>query len=155
MTAAGWSSAGDENWSDYVYQAKIKKTNSFTFDPDGRWVGLEFYYSAENQHYSFYHKGRNAGYVELSRSHPQGGAVMAQTSYTMDDDVWYNFKVEVRTLANETALIGKIWREDQNEADATILMHEDTSSQRIERGKIGVVSRRDKHYYDDVVVTEN
>jgi len=35
------------------------------------------------------------------------------------------------------------------------LMHEDTSSQRIERGKIGVVSRRDKHYYDDVVVTEN
>ena len=155
MTAAGWSSAGDENWSDYVYQAKIKKTNSFTFDPDGRWVGLEFYYTAENQHYTFKHKGRNAGYVELSRSHPQGGGVLTYTPYTMDDDVWYNFKVEARTLANEIALIGKIWREDQNEADATILMHEDTSSQRIERGKIGVVSRRDKHYYDDVVVTEN
>lgn len=132
------SITGTDSWSNYTVLAAIKIEHS----GDG---GIFAYWQSNYANYRLRVLNRNR--AELVKREPTGPErcktlTLDTVPFTLKDNVWYIFKLEVTNRKSCTYLKGKVWEKGTSEPGTWMLEASDYSLERYINGKVGLWSQR-------------
>ncbi|PBC89240.1 uncharacterized protein DUF1080 [Caldicellulosiruptor bescii] len=126
---------GSSDWSDYTVEAKVKVLN---VKDSSSGAGVIVRYKNSGNFYALVLRGSK---IEIGKKLNSNWSTLAFKSFTLDQDTWYNVKLEV----NGSKLVGYV-------NGSQVLSASDLS---ITTGKAGLIADRCVAEFDDVVVNSS
>ncbi len=146
---AHYVAGGSESWSNYEVTGRMMTTTT-----DGS-LGVTFYSDYPNSD-TYYRLRRFAGTSFHVSPHPNGDQMsggVTDTQVTPQPNVWYRYRVQVISLANQTVVKAKVWADGENEPTAWQADCYDSRSARRTAGKVGLwCGLHEGKYWDDFQV---
>ncbi|CAM4290183.1 Pectate lyase [Paenibacillus tarimensis] len=136
-TSEGRTQAGDQSWTDYSVQARVKVED---FNGTNR-AYVAGRYKDGNNYYAASLYNSSGGKLEIRRKAGGSSSTLVSKAYPLSAGVWYTVKLEM------TGSTIKLYVNDVLELTAT--------DSTLSSGGVGLVSYKTKTKFDDVVVTDS